>query len=175
MTLKIYNTLKREKEVFTPITPGKVSLYVCGITAYDDTHMGHARAYVAFDIIYRQLMHLGYDVNYVQNFTDIDDKIINRAKELGITETDLTEKYIARFKEDMHALNVLDANTYPKATSHISQMIKMIQALIDKGHAYEANGDVYFSVESDGDYGKLWRKKIDDLIKGHRVEVNLAK
>lgn len=174
--LVVYNSLSHEKELFTPLVPGKVSFYVCGVTVYDYCHLGHARAYVAFDVIRRYLCYLGYDVTFVQNFTDIDDKIIARAAERNMSIQQLTDMFISAFYEDMKTLNILKANVYPKATKYVGKMIAMIRRLIDKEHAYVAdNGDVCFSIETFKEYGKLSKKDIDDLVAGSRVDIREGK
>ena len=170
MSLRLYNTLTGQKEEFTPLTPGKVGMYVCGVTVYDYCHVGHARAGIVFDTVYRYLQHIGYEVNYVRNFTDIDDKIIKRANEENIDWQDVTKKYIAAFHEDMGQLNIAIPNTEPKATDHIDGMLDMVASLIDQGKAYEAEGDVYFSIKNFPEYGKLSGRNIDDLMAGARVE-----
>ena len=174
--IRIYNTLSQKKEEFKAIEPGKVGIYVCGMTVYDYCHLGHARVLVAFDVITRYLRHSGFDVNYVRNITDIDDKILRRADENGEVYTDLTERMIAAMHEDEARLGVLSPNAEPRATAFISDMIAMIETLIAGGHAYAAgNGDVYFSVSSFADYGKLSKKKLEDLLAGARVDVEQAK
>ncbi|PFG09171.1 cysteinyl-tRNA synthetase [Marinobacter sp. LV10MA510-1] len=174
--IRIYNTLSQKKEEFKPIEPGKVGIYVCGMTVYDYCHLGHARVLVAFDVITRYLRHSGFDVNYVRNITDIDDKILRRADENGEVYTDLTERMIAAMHEDEARLGVLSPNAEPRATAFISDMIAMIETLIAGDHAYAAgNGDVYFSVSSFADYGKLSKKKLEDLLAGARVDVEQAK
>lgn len=174
--IRIYNTLSQKKEEFKPLEPGKVGMYVCGMTVYDYCHLGHARVLVAFDVITRYLRHSGFDVNYVRNITDIDDKILRRADENGEVYTDLTERMIAAMHEDEARLGVLSPNAEPRATTFISDMIAMIETLIAGGHAYAAdNGDVYFSVSSFADYGKLSKKKLEDLLAGARVDVEQAK
>jgi cysteinyl-tRNA synthetase len=176
MTLRIYNSLTRRKEEFTPIIPDRVGMYVCGVTVYDYSHIGHARVMVVFDVIYRWLKHLGYKVTYVRNFTDIDDKIIRRARELGISCGELTNRMIRAFHEDMEGLNCLMPSLEPRATEHMDAMIGMITRLLDQGYAYIAeNGDVMFSVRRFAGYGKLSGKKIDELEAGARVEINEAK
>jgi cysteinyl-tRNA synthetase len=152
--LHIYNTRTRAEEPFTSIVPGKVGMYVCGVTVYDSAHIGHGMSSIIFDIIRRYLLHIGYEVRYAQNFTDIDDKIINRAIAEGIPPTDLTERLIAEWDEEIGALNILPATVAPRATQEIPEIIEMIEGLIEKGHAYEARGDVYFSVRSFPGYGK---------------------
>jgi len=170
--LTLYNSLTRQKETFVPIVPGQVRMYVCGMTVYDYCHVGHARVLVVFDVVYRFLMHLGYDVTYVRNITDIDDKIINRANEAGEEYFHLTRRFIDAMHEDADALGVLRPDSEPCATDTIAEMLVMIEKLIDRGYAYRAdNGDVYFSVGKFADYGKLSGKKLDDLRAGERVEV----
>ncbi len=175
MGLKIYNTLTRKKEAFETLRQAQVSMYVCGVTVYDYCHIGHARSAVLFDIIYRYLRRRQYDVTYVRNFTDVDDKIINRANELQMDWKELAEKFIHEFYVDMDALGVLRPNHEPKATEFIPQIQDLIVRLIDSGHAYQAEGDVMFSVYSFQDYGKLSGKKIDELMSGARVEVDEKK
>jgi cysteinyl-tRNA synthetase len=175
MTLKIYNTLTGNKEEFRPIEEGKAKMYVCGVTVYDRCHMGHARAGVAFDFVYRGLRYLGYDVTYVRNFTDVDDKIINRANERGITCDELVEENIKNFYIDMDRLYMERPNFEPRATRHIDDMIELIGELIEKELAYESGGDVFFSVRNFDGYGKLSKRNLDELEEGARVEVNDAK
>jgi len=175
MNLRIYNTLSGKKEVFKPIEPGKVSMYVCGPTAYDSCHIGHARSVVVFDVVVRYLRHHAFAVNYVRNFTDVDDKIIMRANELGMEPSRLAEKYIAEFYHDMDALKVLRADHEPRATEHIPQMIAVIETLISKNMAYQMNGDVYFSVEAFKGYGKLSGRKLEEMEAGARVDVDEKK
>lgn len=174
--LKIYNSLTRRKEDFVPIDPGRVRMYVCGMTVYDLCHLGHARVMVVFDLVYRYLRECGYEVQYVRNITDIDDKIINRANERGEPFGALTERFIAAMHEDAAALGVLPPSEEPRATAHMDEILAMIQALIDKGHAYLAdNGDVYYAVSSFPGYGTLSGKDPDELRAGARVEVGEAK
>ena len=168
--MKIFNTLTRSKQEFVPINEGKVGIYVCGPTVYDYIHIGNARPMIVFDTLRRYLLYKGYDVNYVSNFTDVDDKIIKRANELGVESAVVSEKYIAECKKDMEGLNVMPATTHPQATKEIPDMIEMIKVLIEKGHAYEKNGTVYFRTRSFDEYGKLSHKNIDDLESGHRAE-----
>ena len=168
--MKIFNTLTRTKEEFVPINEGKVGIYVCGPTVYDYIHIGNARPMIVFDTLRRYLTYKGYDVNYVSNFTDVDDKIIKRANEEGVDSKVISERFIAETKKDMAAMNVQEATTHPKATEEIPDMIEMIKTLIEKGHAYEVNGTVYFRTRSFADYGKLSHKNIDDLESGHRAE-----
>ncbi|MDZ7761988.1 MAG: cysteine--tRNA ligase [Desulfovermiculus sp.] len=169
--MKIYNSISRRKEDFTPKEPGKVSLYVCGITAYDYCHIGHARAAVVFDVLVRYLRHCEYQVTFVRNFTDVDDKIINRSREEGIDSQAVAEKYIQAFYEDMDRLNILRPDYEPRATEHIQDMQEVIQTLIDKGFAYAtSNGDVYFRVRNFPDYGSLSGRNIEELQAGTRIE-----
>ncbi len=174
--LKVYNDLSNRKEDFIPLEPGKVRMYVCGMTVYDLCHLGHARVMVVFDVIYRYLKSLGYEVIYIRNITDIDDKIINRANENGESFNALTERFIAEMHRDTEALGVLQPDDEPRATTHIEEIIDMIRRLIDNGHAYRVeNGDVYYSVGSFKGYGKLSGKSIEDLRAGARVDVDEQK
>ena len=173
--MRIYNTLTRRKEEFVPITPGKTGIYVCGPTVYDFIHIGNARPMIVFDTLRRYLEHKGYEVNYVTNFTDVDDKIIKRAIDEGVEASVISEKFIAECRKDMAALNVREATVHPQATKEIPDMIKLVQILKDKGHAYEKNGTVYFRTRSFKDYGKLSHKNIDDLESGHRAESHALK
>ncbi|GAB6070064.1 cysteine--tRNA ligase [Thiomicrorhabdus hydrogeniphila] len=176
MSLQIYNTETRKKEIFTPIHPGKVGMYVCGVTVYDLCHIGHARVMVVFDTVVRHLRALGYEVNYVRNITDIDDKIIKRALENGESIQELTTRMITEMHADEAAMNVLRPDMEPKATEHMDEIRQMIGTLIQKGFAYPAeNGDVYFKVKAFETYGKLSGKNIDDLESGARVDVNEVK
>ena len=175
MSLHFYNTLSGKDEQFTPFTPGKVRMYVCGVTVYDRSHIGHARALVTFDVVYRYLQFLGYDVTFVRNFTDVDDKIINRANERGITSQELSELYIREFNEDMTALGCLPPTHEPRATQHVPEMIAIIQELEAKGLAYAADGDVYFAVDKFPMYGKLSHRRLDDMMAGARIEVDERK
>lgn len=172
MSIVLFNTASGKKEVFEPREPGKARIYVCGVTVYDYCHIGHARVMVAFDVIVRYLRAVGLDVTYVRNFTDIDDKIIKRANELGISIFELTEKFIQAFHDDMDALNLAPADVEPKATDHLKEMQEMIGILIDKGIAYEKEGDVYYAVERFPGYGKLSGRNLEDLEAGARVEVD---
>jgi cysteinyl-tRNA synthetase len=174
--IKLYNSLTKSKEIFSPIEKEKVKMYVCGMTVYDLCHLGHARVLVVFDLINRWFMAHGYDVTYVRNITDIDDKIIARANEQKVSIGELTEKYIDEMNQDISALNVLNPSYEPRATQHIDGMIKMISNLIDKGFAYQAdNNDVYYSVEKFDGYGKLSGKSLKELKAGNRVEIDHAK
>ncbi len=170
--MKIYNTLTGDKSEFIPIKEGEIGMYICGVTVYDYCHVGHARAYISFDAIYRYLEYKGFNVNYVRNFTDVDDKIINRSNELNISSKELSEKYIDTFHEDMKLLKMKDAKIEPKATEHIDDMIELIQKLIKNGMAYESNGDVYYAVQKFSQYGKLSKRKLEELLAGARIEIN---
>jgi len=175
MPLKLHNTLTARLQEFVPIHPPKVGMYVCGVTVYDRSHIGHARALVTFDILYRYLRFSGYEVNFVRNFTDVDDKIIKRAQEAGISTDDLVATNIRHFGEDVEALGCLPPDVEPRATDNIEGMIELIRTLIDKGLAYPADGDVYFAVEKFPDYGKLAKRKLDDMLAGARIEVDERK
>jgi cysteinyl-tRNA synthetase len=166
--MKVYNTLTKTKEEFVPLEEGKVKMYVCGPTVYNYIHIGNARPMIVFDTVRRYFEYKGYEVNYVSNFTDVDDKIIKKALEEGVSSSEISERYIKAVKEDMEHLNVKPATTHPKATEEIDGMVAMIQTLIEKGHAYEKNGTVYFRTRSFDGYGKLSKKNIDDLEAGHR-------
>jgi cysteinyl-tRNA synthetase len=172
--MKIYNTLSGQKEEFTP-QGNVVRMYVCGVTPYAPSHLGHAMSYIVFDTIRRYLEFRGYNVKYVQNFTDIDDKIIARANETGISAKDLAQKFIDQYFTVMDALNIKRADIYPKATEEIPKIIEIIEGLIKRGHAYQAGGDVYFRVNSDPDYGKLSHRTLDGMMAGARIEVDEAK
>jgi cysteinyl-tRNA synthetase len=169
MSLRVYNTLTGRKEDFEPLQPGKVGMYVCGVTVYDYCHIGHARANIVFDVIYRYLQYAGYDVNYVRNYTDVDDKIINRANERGIESRALAEEFIRAFDEDMDSLGLALPTHQPKATEHIDQIIAIVQRLIERDLAYEANGDVYFAVEKFPGYLKLSKRNMDEMRSGARI------
>lgn len=170
--LKIYNTLSRQKEEFKPIQPGKVGMYVCGVTIYDLCHIGHGRTFVAFDVVSRYLRFLGYDLTYVRNVTDVDDKIIRRANENGETCEQLTERMLAEMHKDFDALNIARPDIEPKATHHIAEIIELVEELISKEHAYVAsNGDVMFAVDTDAHYGQLSRQNLEQLQAGARVDV----
>lgn len=166
--MKIYNTLTKKKEEFIPIEEGKVKMYVCGPTVYNLIHIGNARPMICFDTVRRYLEYKGYDVNYVSNFTDVDDKIIKKAIEEGVTAEEISQRYIAECKKDMEGMNIKPATTHPLATQEIGGMIDMIQTLIDKGYAYAVNGTVYYRTRKFEGYGKLSKKNIDDLEAGHR-------
>ena len=178
MKLQVTNTQTRKKEPFEPIEENKVKMYVCGITPYDYSHIGHGRSYVNFDVLYRFLQFLGFEVTYARNITDIDDKLLNRAeKELGDMHKykEVAQKYTKCYHEDMRALNCLDPDVEPRATEHVEQMIAFIKELIEKKHAYVVDGDVYFDVTSFKDYGKLSGKKLEDLQVGARIKIDKRK
>ena len=185
MTLKIYNTLTKQKEIFIPFKKGRVGIYVCGPTVYDHPHIGHAKSYISFDVIVRYLRHLGYKVRYVQNITDVghltdnadagEDKIEKRAKLEQVEPMELVEMYMRSYYEDMDALNNLRPDISPRATGHIPEQIELVEKLIDKGFAYEANQSVYFDVSKLKDYGKLSGRKLDEQESGARIEINPEK
>src|SRR5512138_466703 len=175
MSLKLYNTLTGTKEEFVPLEPGKVKMYVCGVTVYDNCHIGHARANVAFDVVYRYLRTSGFDVTYVRNYTDIDDKIINRANKEGVPYNVISERYIKTFDEDMARLGLALPTHQPRATEHVDDIIRLVQTLIDRGHAYQSGGDVYFSVETFPSYLKLSKRTLEEMQAGARVEVGELK
>lgn len=176
MSLAIYNTMTRQKVPFEPLVPGKIRMYVCGITVYDYCHIGHGRVMVAFDVVTRYLRALGFDVDYVRNITDVDDKIIQRAHENAEPISALTERMITAMHDDERQLGVLAPNEEPRATAHMQDIIDMVTTLIDNGHAYAAsNGDVYYRVRSFADYGKLSNRNPDDMRSGARIEVDEAK
>ena len=175
MALKLFNTLTNGKESFTPLTPGKVRMYVCGVTVYDSAHVGHARSFFTFDVIYRYLKFAGFDVEYVRNYTDVDDKIIKKANDEGVSCDTITGRYIAEFAQDGESLGWLRPSHEPRATDHIAEIIAIIEKLEAKGLAYRVDGDMYYAVSGFADYGKLSRKKIDELESGARVEVDERK
>ena len=175
MPLRIFNTLTRKKEEFVPLVPGQVGMYSCGVTVYDLSHVGHARMMLAFDVIVRYLRFRGYQVKFVRNFTDVDDKIIRRALAEKVEATVVSERNIAEFRKDMASLGVLPADLEPKATEHIPQMVDLIAALVAKGVAYAVDGDVYFEVRRFPGYGKLSGKNLDELLVGARVDVDERK
>ena len=175
MAVKIFNTLSNEKEEFLPLTPGQVRMYVCGVTVYDSAHLGHCRFLITFDVIYRYFRSLGFEVDYVRNFTDVDDKIIKRAQDERASWELIANRYIDEFNQDATALGLLAPAIEPRATEHIPEMIEIIQRLEQNGHAYRINGDVYYSVLSFLDYGKLSRKDVDELEAGARVDIDPRK
>ncbi len=170
--MKIYNTMTRKKEELVPVTPGKVGIYACGPTVYNYFHIGNARPFIIFDTLRRFLIHQGYQVTFVQNFTDIDDKLINRAREENTTVPELAERYIEEYYKDADALGVMRADVHPRATKHIGEIIALIKKLEKAGHAYAVNGDVYFDTASDPDYGKLSGQNLEDREAGARIEVD---
>ncbi|MBA3044578.1 cysteine--tRNA ligase, partial [archaeon] len=175
MTLKIYNTLTRQKEEFVPIHGNRVNMFVCGPTVYDYSHLGHARTYIVFDVIARYLRYHGYSVFYLMNITDIDDKMIKRANENRIPVKELADRFTKAFNEDMKRLNVTSVNLYAKATEYLNEIINQINILIEKGFAYEVDGDVYFAVRKFRDFGKLSKQSLDELKAGARIEVDEKK
>jgi cysteinyl-tRNA synthetase len=174
-TIQVYNTLSRRKEPLQTIEPGRVRMYVCGVTPYDSAHIGHGMSLTTFDVIRRYLEHRGYEVRHIQNFTDIDDKIINRANAEGIDPNALTEALIAEWHAQTRALNALPATHYPRATEEVGPIIEMVQGLVDRGYAYPVDGDVYFRVRAFPGYGKLSHRDLDDLLAGARVDVDERK
>ncbi len=170
MAIYLYNSLTRKKEEFIPLNPPQVNMYTCGVTVYDECHLGHARSLFVFDIIKRYLDYRGYKVKLVRNITDCDDKIINRAREEGIFWKDFSERYIRKYYKDLEVLGIERADFEPKATDHICEMIKMIERLIEKGFAYQKNGDVYFKVRNFSGYGKLSNQRLEDILAGARIE-----
>jgi cysteinyl-tRNA synthetase len=174
--IRLYNTLTRKKEDFETLEPGLVKMYVCGVTVYNDAHVGHAMSALVFDIVRRYLEYRGYNVHHVMNFTDVDDKIINRANQIGIEPLALAERYINDYKQNLLDLNILPATSTPRVSTAMPQIIDFIQGLIDKGCAYPAsNGDVYFRVTKDEDYGKLSARKLDEMQAGSRIEIEELK
>ena len=175
MSLAVFNSMGNRKEPFVPLVPGKVGMYVCGVTVYDLCHIGHARANVAFDIIVRYLRHSGYEVTYVRNFTDIDDKILKRAREEGSDYLAVSTKYIKAFHEDFDRMGLLRPDAEPKATEHIPEIVALVADLVGRGKAYAVDGDVYYSVKGFAEYGKLSGKNVEDLLSGARVDVDERK
>ena len=175
MALRIYNTLTRKKESFETLVPGEVSIYVCGPTVYDNAHVGHAMSAIVFDIIRRYLEYRGYNIRHVMNYTDVDDKIIQRANQAGIEPVKLAESYINEFDEHLKDLNVLPASVNPRATEEIDNIIAMVNGLVERGYAYAGEGDVYFSVTSDEAYGKLSWRRLEDMEAGARIEIDERK
>ena len=173
--MKIYNTMTMKEEELRPIKPGEVSIYACGPTVYNFFHIGNARMFVVFDTLRRYLEYKGYKVNFVQNFTDIDDKMIKRANEEGTTVADIAGKYIGEYFTDADGLNIKRATVHPRATENIDAIIDMIKTLEEKGYAYEADGDVYFEVEKCPEYGKLIHQDLDDLKSGARIDIDERK
>ncbi|HCR38214.1 MAG TPA: cysteine--tRNA ligase, partial [Synergistaceae bacterium] len=175
MVLSLFNDLTRRKETFVPIEPGKVRFYSCGPTVYDFFHIGNARPFIVFDALRRFLEAKGYEVTYVQNFTDIDDKMIKRAAELGISVSELADRFIAAYFEDADALGIRRPTHSPRATMYIPEIIDLVSRLVENGHAYVVDGDVYFDVKSFPGYGKLAKQSLDDLLSGARIEVDPRK
>jgi len=175
LTIRVFNTVTRKKEEFVPVNENKVGIYACGPTVYDYFHIGNARIFIVFDVIRRYLRWRGYEVKFVQNFTDIDDKMINRANELGITVAELAERYIKAYFEDVQALGVEPADFHPKATEQITEMVALIQTLIEKGMAYDVDGDVYFHTPAFERYGELSNQPLSELVSGARVDVDERK
>ena len=173
--MKLYNTLTKTKEEFVPLHPGEVRMYSCGPTVYNYFHIGNARPFIIFDVFRRYMEYKGYKVTFVQNFTDIDDKMIQRAKEEGITVKELAEKFIEEYFKDADALGIRRADYHPRATEHIDDIIEFIQKLMDKGLAYQAGNDVYFDTSAYEDYGKLSGQSLEDLEMGARIDINEAK
>ena len=175
MTIKVYNTLTKQKENFEPIVKGKAGIYVCGVTPYNHPHIGNARPFVTWDVIRRFLEHEGYDVTHVQNFTDVDDKIINKANDEGVQWSDIGNRYIDAYFEVMDQLNVRRAHVYPKVSDHMTEIIKTVQTLIDNGYGYVVDGDVYYRVEKFAHYGELSGRNLDDMMSGARVDIDERK
>ena len=173
--MKIFNTLSGKKEVFEPIEDNKIRMYVCGMTVYDDTHIGHARTFLSFDLIVRYLRSIDYEVQYIRNITDVDDKIIARSEELNITPSELAQDCINSMHDDFKALGMISPDAEPRATENIDSIISLITKLIDKGHAYVSESDVYFSTESFEEYGKLSKRKLEDMLSGARIDIDLDK
>ena len=175
MSIKVYNTLTRQKEEFVPIEPGKASIYVCGVTPYNHPHIGNARPFVTWDVIHRFLEHEGYEVTHVQNFTDVDDKIINAANKEGVAWSDICGRYIDAYFEAIDKLNVRRADIYPRVSDHMAEIIAMVEKLIENGFAYEVEGDVYYRVEKFDRYGELSGRNLDDMLAGARIDVDERK
>ena len=173
--MKIFNTLSGKKEIFEPIEDNKIRMYVCGMTVYDDTHIGHARTFLSFDLIVRYLRSIDYEVQYIRNITDVDDKIIARSEELNITPSKLAQDCINSMHDDFQALGMISPDAEPRATENIDSIISLITKLIDKGHAYVSESDVYFSTESFEEYGKLSKRKLEDMLSGARIDIDLDK
>ena len=175
MSLRVYNTLSRKKEIFETLEPDQVSMYVCGPTVYDNAHVGHAMSSMVFDIIRRYLEYSGYAVRHVMNYTDVDDKIIMRAQFEEVDAVELAERYIEQYAQHLSDLNILPATVYPRVSTEMENIIQVVRGLIDKGYAYEVEGDVYFRVARDNDYGKLSRRKLEDMESGSRIDIDSRK
>jgi len=175
MSLRVYNTLSRKKEIFETLEPDQVSMYVCGPTVYDNAHVGHAMSSMVFDIIRRYLEYSGYAVRHVMNYTDVDDKIIMRAQFEEVDAVELAERYIEQYAQHLRDLNILPATVYPRVSTEMENIIQVVRGLIDKGYAYEVEGDVYFRVARDNDYGKLSRRKLEDMESGSRIDIDSRK
>ena len=175
MSLRLFNSQTKQKESFTPLNPPRVGIYVCGVTVYDSCHIGHARSMIVFDVIVRFLRSLGFQVTYVRNFTDIDDKIIARAHETGVEPSRLAERFIQEFETDMKTLGVMTPDFEPRATGHIPEIISLVQKLIDQGTAYVVDGDVFFAVEKFPEYGSLSNRNLEEMQAGARIEVDPRK
>jgi len=173
--ITVYNTLTQKKEELIPHDGNKIRMYACGPTVYDSAHLGHARSAVSFDVIQRFLRHAGYDVTFVRNYTDIDDKIIKRANELGVPSEEISEKYIKEYRDDMESIGVQTPDVEPKVTEHVDRIIELIQKIIDRGHAYISGKDVFFSVRKFKEYGKLSKRSVDNMLEGVRIDVNEQK
>lgn len=173
--MRIYNSLLKTKEEFVPITPGEVKIYACGPTVYDFFHIGNARPFIVFDTLRRYFEYIGYKVTFVQNFTDIDDKMINRANKEGITVRELADRFIAEYRVDAKGLNIREASVHPRATDHIPEIIEIVKTLIEQGYAYEVDGDVYYATKKFKDYGKLSHQPLEDLESGARISVDERK
>ena len=173
--MKIFNTLTNQKEEFVPLNAKRVGMYVCGVTVYDECHLGHARSAIVFDTITRYFQYQGYHVNYVKNFTDVDDKILDRAAKESIPWNQVTDRYVKAYYRDMDRLGVSNPNIEPKATEHMKEIIEMIQVLEKKGYAYQVDQDVFYEVSAFAEYGQLGRRKLEDMRAGARVEVDPRK
>jgi cysteinyl-tRNA synthetase len=175
MSLKIYNSITRKKEPFEPREPGRVQMYVCGPTVYDKAHVGHAMSSIVFDVIRRYLEHKGFQVEHVMNYTDVEDKLIERGKELGVEPMALAERYLLEYEDHLRELNVLPATENPRASREIDTIQDIVKKLVERGYAYEVDGDVYFRVARDEDYGRLSGRRLEDMRAGLRLEVDERK
>ena len=173
--IRVYNTMTRDKSLLHPVTPGEVKIYVCGVTPYNHPHIGNARPAVTWDVIRRYLQYIGYKVTLIQNFTDVDDKIINKANAEGTTWKVISDRYIDAYFQVIDALHVRRADKYPRVSEHMDDIIAMVQTLIDKGHAYVLDNDVYYDISTFADYGKLSGRNVEDMLAGARVQVNEGK